>query len=69
MLTQLKLHRLKSGLRQVDLAEKANLPQHRISLIERGVMPFKEEAEALASAIGMPIDSLFPGFLEDSLRM
>lgn len=64
MLTQLRLHRLKSRLRQIDLAEKAKLPQHRISLIERGVMPFKKEAQALAAILGVPVESLFPGIRE-----
>jgi transcriptional regulator with XRE-family HTH domain len=67
MLTQLKLYRLKLGLRQVDLAEKANLPQHRISLIERGIMPFPKEALALASAMEISIEGLFPGLLDNPL--
>lgn len=66
MLTQLKIHRLKSGLRQVDLAELAKLPQHRISLLERGVTPVKEEALSLANVLGTQVEILFPGFQTNS---
>jgi transcriptional regulator with XRE-family HTH domain len=62
MLTQLKIYRLKLGLRQVDLAERAELPQHRISLLERGVTPVKDEAQSLANVLGTQVEILFPGF-------
>ncbi len=60
MLTKLRMQRLKAGLRQVDLAERTKLPQHRISLIERGVIPLNDEARALAGVLELSVDELFP---------
>jgi transcriptional regulator with XRE-family HTH domain len=62
MLTNLRIERLRAGLRQVDLAEKVRLPQHRISLIERGVAPMQNEAKVLATALGVSVESLFPEY-------
>lgn len=51
MLTEFRRLRLEKGLRQVDVAEMTNIPQPRISDLERGIPPTKGETEALLKAL------------------
>ena len=61
MLTKIKLERLNRGLRQTDIAALTGgiVPQHRFSLLERGVKPRPEEAQALAAALGIREAEIF----------
>jgi len=56
ILTSLRLHRLVAGLRQVDLAEKSQIPQPRISDIELGATPTAAEKHRLAEVLGFEKD-------------
>lgn len=51
MLTEFKKLRLTQGLRQVDVAEQTGIPQPRISLIERGLCPSKQETQVLLNVL------------------
>jgi transcriptional regulator with XRE-family HTH domain len=61
MLTKLRIQRLKAGLRQIDLATLTGgiVPQHRLSLLERGVKPHPDEVQALARAFQVEASELF----------
>jgi transcriptional regulator with XRE-family HTH domain len=57
----IKIERVKRGLRQCDVAAMTEgiVPQHRLSLLERGVRPRPEEVKALADAFKMNPEELF----------
>jgi len=59
--TIFKIQRIKRRWKQADIATMTGgkIPQHRISLIERGVCPRPEEAELLSWLFGMPAGELF----------
>lgn len=57
--TLFKIERIKRELTQAKLAAQSGVPQHRISLLERGVRPRPEEAQALADAFGCEPQELF----------
>lgn len=61
MLTKIKLERLNRGLRQADVAALTGgaVPQHRLSLLERGIRPRPDEAAALAQAFQVRPEELF----------
>lgn len=61
MLTKIKLERLNRGLRQADVADLTGgvVPQHRLSLLERGIRPRPDEARALADAFHVEPEELF----------
>jgi transcriptional regulator with XRE-family HTH domain len=61
MLTKVKLERIQRGLRQSDVATMTEgiVPQHRLSLLERGVRPRPEEIKALADAFQLDPAELF----------
>lgn len=61
MLTKIRILRLERGLRQVDVVNLTNgrISQHRLSLLERGVSPTVEEAQALAKIFDMPPKAFF----------
>ena len=61
MLTKVKLERIQRGLRQADVAAltKGKVPQHRLSLLERGVTPNPDEVKALADAFNVNPEELF----------
>ena len=48
----MKFIRFQKGLTQVDLWQLTGIPQWRLSLIERGILPKAEEANKIASALG-----------------
>jgi len=57
--TPFKIERVKRELTQVELAAKSGIPQHRISLLERGVKPSPDEAQALATALNVREAEIF----------
>ncbi len=60
-LTPLRLARLRSGLPQYVLAKRAHFAASRLSVLERGYdAPTKWERAALARALGLPEEELFP---------
>ena len=61
MLTKIKLERIQRDLRQSDVAALTGgiVPQHRLSLLERGVRPRPEEVKALADAFQLDPAELF----------
>jgi len=61
VLTKIKLERIQRGLRQSDVAALTGgiVPQHRLSLLERGVKPRPDEAQALAQAFQVEASELF----------
>ena len=61
MLTKVKLERIQRGLRQSDVATMTEgiVPQHRLSLLERGVRPRPEEVKALSDAFKVNPEELF----------
>jgi transcriptional regulator with XRE-family HTH domain len=64
MLTRLRLERLRQGLRQIDVVAmcQGRVPQHRLSLFERGLPPQPGEARVLADVFGIDPELLFPEF-------
>jgi transcriptional regulator with XRE-family HTH domain len=57
--TPFKIERVKRELTQAELAALSGIPQHRISLLERGVTPRRDEAQALAKAFKVNPEELF----------
>jgi hypothetical protein len=62
MLTKIRLERLNRGMRQMDVVAMCDgqVPQHRLSLIERGLPPQPAEAMMLAEVFGIDPEQLFP---------
>jgi transcriptional regulator with XRE-family HTH domain len=60
-MTTVKIERIKRGLRQTDVATLTGgiVPQHRLSLLERGVRPRPEEIKALSDAFQLDPAELF----------
>jgi transcriptional regulator with XRE-family HTH domain len=56
----LALLRFRSGLTQEELAERAGIARESVSRLERGGMPQFTTAAALARALGVPVDAIFP---------
>ncbi len=57
--TLFKIERVKRELTQTELAALSGIPQHRISLLERGVKPKADEVKALARAFRVDESELF----------
>ncbi len=60
MISKMKLERIKKEMSQIDLWLKTEVPQWRISLIERGIPPKSEEAQRIAEALNCHVGDLFP---------
>ena len=60
MASKLRLARVANDFSQAKLAELSGVPQWRISLLERGISPKSEEGEAIAGALGLNAEKLFP---------
>ena len=58
-MSKMKVKRLEMGITQEYLFLQAGVPQWRISLIERGIPPRKDEAERIAAALNTTVDELF----------
>ncbi len=56
----MKFIRFQKGLTQVDLWQLTGIPQWRLSLIERGLLPKAEEADKIAGALGKDQRKVFP---------
>lgn len=59
LVSELKLTRVRKGLSQYELSQETGIPPWRISLIERGVSPTHQEAEAIANAFRTSVADLF----------
>ena len=58
-LTELKLSRLRRGVRQMDVAFAAHIAQPRLSMLENGyVEPRLDELERLAMALETSVEAL-----------
>ena len=64
MVSKLKIARIKADLSQVKLADLAGTYQTRLSAIERGKRPDREEAKRIAQAVGVSPGELFDGYFE-----
>lgn len=64
MVSAMKLQRVKREISQIDLFLKTGIPQWRISLIERGIVPNSEEAQKISGVLGTDVHELFPGLQE-----
>lgn len=57
---KIKLERIKLGISQEELAERAYLNKNTIGLIERGEQsPTVDTVEAIASALGLSLQEMF----------
>lgn len=59
VVSPLRIERIKKGKTQIDLWVQTDIPQWRISLIERGIPPRAEEAQKLAEALQVSVSELF----------
>lgn len=57
---KIKELRIKKGLSQMEVYDKTGIQPYRLSLIERGLIPKREEAEKIAKLYSQDINSLFP---------
>ncbi len=55
----LKVERTRKGKTQTDLWRLTNIPQWRLSLIERGIPPRPEEARKIAEALQVSPSEIF----------
>lgn len=60
MVSQMKVDRVRKDFTQTSLGLRSGIPQHRISLIERGLIPDNTEAKRIAKALGAKVRDLFP---------
>jgi hypothetical protein len=66
MITAMKLARIKKELSQTDLWIKTGIPQWRLSLLERGIIPKPEEVKIIAEALGEKQEDIFPASSPDN---
>lgn len=64
MVSELRITRIKKEMTQVDLWLKTGIPQWRISLIERGIVPKFEERRKIAKALGTTESEIFSNTLD-----
>jgi len=60
IVSTMKLIRFQKGLTQVDLWQLTGIPQWRLSLIERGLLPKAEEANKISKVLGREQREIFP---------
>jgi len=60
MVSVMRLERIKREITQIDLWMKTGIPQWRVSLIERGIPPRREEAVKIAQVLGCQAEDIFP---------
>ncbi len=53
--------RFQKGLTQMAIWHLTGIPQWRLSLIERGLLPKEDEANKIAQALNCKPEDLFPG--------
>ena len=68
MVSDMKLARIKREITQVDLWMKTGIPQWRISLIERGVVPKTDEAKIISDVLGEKPEDIFPVLAQGNRR-
>ena len=57
--TKMKLRRVALGYTQWDVAKATDIPQHRISQLERGITEFRDdEAKKLSEFLGLSTEEL-----------
>jgi hypothetical protein len=59
MVSKLKIERVKREKSQIDLWLETGIPQWRLSLIERGVLPSPDERRKISEALGVSEGELF----------
>jgi transcriptional regulator with XRE-family HTH domain len=57
--SKIKLARIKRGKSQFELMGMTGIPQWRISLIERGVIPTDDEVQKISKALGCTPEEIF----------
>jgi len=62
MVSTMKLARIQREITQFDLWMKTGIPQWRLSLIERGIVPKPEEAKKISDVLGEKPEEIFPAF-------
>ena len=65
MVTAMKLQRVRKELSQIALSKKVGIPQCKISVIERGMIPEKGEARKIARALNASVNDLFPAYAQE----
>lgn len=60
MITPMRIKRVMREMTQMDVSLRADLPQWKVSLFERGVCPRSDEALRIAEVLGAPVTELFP---------
>jgi len=60
MVSPMRLERLKREITQIDLWMETGIPQWRLSLIERGIVPREDEKEKIVKALGCEVSDVFP---------
>jgi transcriptional regulator with XRE-family HTH domain len=68
MVSPMKLTRIKKEITQVDLWMKTGIPQWRLSLIERGIVPKAEEAKKIADVLGKEPAEIFPELAQANIE-
>ena len=66
MVSNMKIERMKKEITQIDLWMITDIPQWRLSLIERGIHPREDEAIKIAEALEQDVKFLFPQSFEHS---
>jgi len=65
-LTALKRILMDEGRRQTWLAEVTGIERSDLNrMVNRGMEPTREEATAIAAALGRTVDEVFPGLCND----
>ncbi len=60
MVTNLKIERIRSGMRQWELAGKVGIDTSKLSLIESGrLVPSEELKKAISKALNKPVKIVF----------
>jgi len=64
MITPMRIKRVMREMTQMDVSLRADLPQWKVSLFERGVCPRSDEALRIAEVLGADVKDLFPALQE-----
>ncbi len=58
--TEIKIELLKAGINQNQIAKKLGVVPTLVSQVVHGVRPVKRVRQAIADAVGKPIEELWP---------
>ena len=64
MISAMRLARIQKEITQVDLWMRTGIPQWRLSLIERGIVPKPEEAKKISDVLGEKTEEIFPALAQ-----